>query len=260
MFKKLLVPLDGSDIAERTLPYALLLATRFNASLSLLTVIDPGALDVRSRINEVFGPWEAAQRVRLEALSRRLSKSGVEVDVEVEYGTPSSKILDLARSGRFDLIVMASRGKNLLGWAMLGSVAYSVLHASSIPVFIVAPEQTPRQSSVAVKFERIVVPLDGTKAAESSLPYAEGFAQAFSVPLRLVRVFPDESGFPKLFTKSLPTRAVADLEKSACAYLDIVAGRLAKKGFDVTWECVGGSPAPRIIESLRGPEHNLVII
>jgi len=135
-YKRILVPLDGSECAENVLPYVEKLATDLNATISLLRVAFahpfPGA-----------DPTEAEVAVVREAESylaeveERLRTKGLRVDSHVRYGNDAEEILDHASRSDSDLIAMSTHGRSGLGRWMLGSVAEKVLRHSAKPIFLV---------------------------------------------------------------------------------------------------------------------------
>src|SRR5690606_25031823 len=177
MFSRILVPLDGTDVSEEILPTVSLLANKLKAQLLLLSVIDCRALDPREGADEC-GAWEAHSRERLQQLVSRLKEDGCDASALILQGIPQEEIVRTAEREDCDLIAMLSHGRNVVGWALLGSVAYNVVHLSSVPVFMLTPKKAQEFPRI---FEesliRIVAPLDGTKAAESSLPYAENLTR-----------------------------------------------------------------------------------
>jgi nucleotide-binding universal stress UspA family protein len=144
---KVLVPLDGSALAEQALPLAIdLLADRPTATLQLVRAaeattlpgIDPTDAQVRAvRDAEVY----------LDAVAARLSGLGVkDVKTSVWYGPPAPAIVEAAQIGKFDVIVMATHGRSGLGRLVLGSVAESVLRGTHIPILFVRDAAAPLET------------------------------------------------------------------------------------------------------------------
>ena len=137
--------LDGSDCAERALTLALDLAQQYSAETQLLTVVPPLFLPMHSmtvatseltgevtrRLENVFMGvlYRAEEKVRQE-------KPRLKVSAKIEYGRPEEKIVEMAKSGCFDLIVMGSRGLGRRDYA-LGSVSSRVADCAGCPVLIV---------------------------------------------------------------------------------------------------------------------------
>jgi len=134
MFKKILVPLDGSELAELALPYVAQLAATLGSEITLLTVI--GASDEHDK-NRVYLEG-VAKEIKQDA-GKHLKKDdgAVKVKIAVVVGNPAEKIVDYAATGKISLIVMASHGRSGIGRWALGSVAEKVVRAGSAPVLLV---------------------------------------------------------------------------------------------------------------------------
>lgn len=143
----LLVPLDGSPLAELALPHAALLAKRLPGRLLLLRVnpeigagVDPYTM---RRLAEEDG---ALARVYLAEQQRKLAEVGLPVEGLVRVGEPTQAIVDVVREYGVAFVVMTTHGRSGLQRAVFGSVADRVLRESPAPVVVVRPGQPlPRQ-------------------------------------------------------------------------------------------------------------------
>jgi len=171
MFSTLVVPLDGSELAERALPYAVRLAAERGGRLVLVRSAlgpPPSGLD-----------WEQQQRVVMDESSAYLAGVAEKVATRVPvtaapvYGHPADEILAAVRQYDADSIVMATHGRTGLAHLLYGSVAEAVLARSPVPVFVV--HARPGEAAAAPfnsASARIMVPLDGSAFAEAVLPAA----------------------------------------------------------------------------------------
>lgn len=187
----IIVPLDGSELAERALPYAQMLATLFGAHIRLLRVInDPeGTLaplhDVASSQSQPMSTeqaydlrlWDLLQlnatnylKAKLEALEH----TDLSVDYEVRLGAPAEQIVQASEQVESAMVVMATHGYTGFKRWTLGSVADRVVHASQVPVLLV-PGQGPAANK-APQLRRLLVPLDGSSLAMQALPLAQELA------------------------------------------------------------------------------------
>ncbi len=151
MFKKILVCLDGSKLAEQVLPYAIEEARRFDAKLVLLRVvhpplaISPGVPGVSGGPIETEAMLEASAKDELVAdaylanIVKELKKKQLVADYTVVVGSPGESIVDYATMNKIGLIVMASHGRSGLKRAVMGSVADHVLRESGLPVLTIRP-------------------------------------------------------------------------------------------------------------------------
>jgi nucleotide-binding universal stress UspA family protein len=143
---RILVPLDGSALAESALPKAVELAEAYGASLTLLRAAEahvfPGGDPVAAQVNVVREAEEY-----LEQVKDRLERSGVEnITMSVWYGEPAPSIVEAAKFNTVGMIVMTTHGRSGFGRLLLGSVAESVLRGTSAPVLILHPQGAPVQA------------------------------------------------------------------------------------------------------------------
>ena len=130
MFKRILVPLDGSPLAEKSLSHAQALGHKFGSHLLLLRV---STTDKKN--DPVTG--QDPRMVYLEQIAVDLRESGLAVECRVQGGDPSSAIIELAESDKVDLVVMTSHGRTGLARWVYGSVAEKVLHHARCPLMFV---------------------------------------------------------------------------------------------------------------------------
>ncbi len=148
----LIVPLDGSDLAEAALPHAATLALSFGCGIQLLSVMVPPEL-VYSNLGltpYMLDASEIATRADpakvneyLAYVAGRLQQDGLCVECAVQGGSPVDTILQHAQVIGARLIVMATHGRTGLGRLLLGSVALEVVHRSLLPVLLVRPTGLP---------------------------------------------------------------------------------------------------------------------
>jgi nucleotide-binding universal stress UspA family protein len=203
--KTILVPLDGSALAERVLPYARMLAQTLGARLHLLRAVadarrEHGWLDdptVRAEAGvppgaterERIPAWDALRQFAENSLAEQagqLRASGLHVTHEVRIGAPAATIVAAASECRAQLIAMATHGySGLTRWAM-GSVADAVLHTSATPVLLVRGDAPAPKHGLALR--RIVVPLDGSELARQALSAAIELADPARAEVVVVQV------------------------------------------------------------------------
>ena len=144
MYSRIVVPLDGSDVADEALTHAVEFARQFNAPLHLLRVADAHALErvagtgigldyvaVGALLQEEVDDAKAY----LSAKAKALASDGLSVSHDVVTGPISRSIVDALQSG--DLLVMASHGRTGISRWFLGSVAENVIRHAPVPVLLV---------------------------------------------------------------------------------------------------------------------------
>lgn len=144
-FKRILVPLDGSPVAERALPAALAMAQKFESQIILLRVLDIPVPTPPTSHPEVTIGWvrEARQHAHqeaesyLETVQGELDQQGVKTRILLRDIAPAEDILDVAGAENIDLIIMASHGRGGLARWTFGSVADKVARHSPCPVLLI---------------------------------------------------------------------------------------------------------------------------
>ncbi|MGH2531297.1 MAG: universal stress protein [Thermomicrobiales bacterium] len=228
MFERILLPLDGSPVAEAAIPFA----TRLPSREVLLLYVDAGGDGL---LPSVATGQTLAARSYLDAIAPLFRQDGRRVEVAVECGEPAERIVDDARVT--DVIVLATDGRGMGSKLVGGCTADRVArHAPAPTLLIRARDHTPR----AAGFGRIVVPLDGSMAAEAALRPAARLASAMMLPMQLVRVY--ESG------------SAADARG---AYLQDVTRRL-ETGVRVVAEMRRGDPATMLLAAVH-PDDLIVM-
>lgn len=146
LFKRILVPLDGSELGATALPYAELLGQALGAELVLFQVLEPMRLPLSD--SEVTVPYSesapeeskrADSSAYLNSVANRFKKWGLKVSSIVVSGSPANQIIDYAKANSIDLIAMSSHGRTGIGRWVYGSVTDKVLHAGDTPVLVIHP-------------------------------------------------------------------------------------------------------------------------
>lgn len=253
-FRRLLVPLDGSELAERALPCAQALARSLGADLILVRAASVGPWHGDLAEAQVKAVAEA--EIYLEHVAAELTGDHA-VGYSVPYGQPVEGVAEVARTRAADLIVMATHGRGGPSRLLLGSVADALVRRTQLPLLLVRAglslrgwEQGPR---------RILVPLDGSDLAESVLARVDALARVTGAQLTLLQVV--GLARPVLAPYEIApvfegNRALAD---RARAYLARVASSLARAGQDVQTQVVFfGGPADRIAAAAAEGQHDLI--
>ena len=189
MYGRILIPLDGSPVAEQVLPLAKMFAVHLKSSVVLLQAVEPigKRLQVEEttlRADDQVQLWRSRALSYLQTIQRDFA-TGISVECEVKVGSPATVILDLAESARADLIAMATHGRTGPQRWVFGSVAAKVLSGTTLPVLLVRANPAPRPLA---PIRRILVPLDGSELAERALVPARHVAAAFDAEIILFRV------------------------------------------------------------------------
>ena len=267
MENRILVPLDGSSLAERALSCAVMLARGLRAELTLLRAvwIPP---DVLARLGEaaveldlMVGQLEAEAEDYLIVVAEQLRDTGLDVRQSVERGPAAETILDYARQANISHIVMATHGYSGIKRWTHGSVAERVLQTATVPLLLVrvGKQDLDKDWQEPMLCQHILVPLDGSPVAEQILPVVTPIAEALGSKLILFQVpIAHVSGW-MTGEWYLPVQGVLETaEEDAEGYLSAVADDLAEQGLDVTTTTAIGSVANCIVEYAESSPVDLI--
>ncbi len=263
MYQHLLVPLDGSTLAEAVLPDAQFLATRLHARLTLLHVTEkkpPATIHGDRHLADTAGA-----QAYLSALAARwpLPERATEWHVHEagEQGV-APLIADQALELGADLIILSTHGSGfVLREKLMGSIAQQVVHEGRVPVWL---SRTQREDGAAPRaITNIVLPLDGEAVHEVAVPVAADLARAFGAAIHLVTVVPTTetlSGAEASTGAIMPNamRAMLDFAQQGSGdYLQKVRAALPASA---TVEVARGDPARGIITAAEGVHADLIVM
>lgn len=249
MYTKILVPLDGSRLAEQILPYACLLAEAFEIPVELLRVDDSGSL-APSKGNDYLkeiGDWAFPASVKFHR--------------SLEIANPTEAILRHAAAERQTLIAIATHGlSGIRGWTM-GSVAYKVVHATRNPVLLIRPTEEG-DPGVAVKLGTVLVPVDGSGLADRILPHVIALAKKLSLEVTLIRAYtiPPDNYFvgDGLYLDTL-ARGREAMKQEIDDYLTGKTEQIRAAGLSrVSPIAIEGEAAGEIIDCARNTQNGLI--
>lgn len=263
--ERLLVPLDGSQLAEAALPIAARLADACSAAIALLHVIEKDAP------NSIHGDRHLVSRADAEAYLAQLAQQLAGEDRRVEFhvheapvGNVAQSIATHAEGPRSDLILLSTHGAGGVREALWGSIAQRALQLSHRPMLLVRARGDTRATPLFTT-RTIMVPLDGTTAAEAALPLASTLARRLDVHLRLVMVVPTletVAGEQQPRATFLPgaTRVLLDVqEEQATAYLEHLAASIRSMGVPTFAEVRRGAPVAQLAADTTEHADGLVV-
>ncbi len=261
----LLVPLDGSRLAEATLTAATILATRFPARITLLHVLErnaPATIHGERHLTNV-GEAEAY----LAGVASRFADRGIAVECHAHpnpEGDVAAAIADHAREFGADLIVLCAHGDGgMRGW-LSGALAQQIVRRSTPPVLLIRLDAAGDAPTFAPS--RILVALDGTDEGEAALAAAQAFARAFDVPVKLaiaVATWTTVSGDRAAAARLTPaaTAAALDLRETEMRrYLAALVQRLAAEGTTTEVEVARGDAVRIVTEIAERSGTNIVAL
>jgi len=262
MISTVLVPLDGSPVAEQAIPYAQALLPDGGEGVFLRVVpeLDPLLTELVWTLESAPESTEtAAVRAELERVKARVGDTPVRWTTDVTSGDPAEEILEAISRHRSDLVAMTTHGRGALGRVTFGSVADRVSRESPVPVLLVRAHSDGLSPTTA-DIRRLVVPLDGSALAEASLPLVVDLAKRLGIPVRLVRALNlaavltplvDGAGLLVSPSPEVTEQMTEAVERDARDYLTAVAARLEDEGVSATWSVLEGSPFYAIADATK---------
>jgi nucleotide-binding universal stress UspA family protein len=232
MLKKILFAMDGSENAERALPWIKQYAGPETAQVVLFRAVDTKDLDKEFCARELQDARNYLQRFEKE-----LNYSGLPTKMIVREGKPAPEIVRTAIKEGCELILMTTRGGSKVRRWLTGGVTEQVLRISPIPVLCVRSQTAlPKQGHV----RRVIVPLDGSKLAEDVVPWAKKLARFLKARLIFLHVSsagPNGTGF----------RAEENFDALRKRMVYLIA-RLKDQGVNAAFRLQRGDAADRILK------------
>ncbi|GHO48714.1 universal stress protein [Ktedonospora formicarum] len=249
MFQKILVPLDGSPLAEAALPVAGRMARSSGGTMMLLQVVDVsyaylsyGAMQP-STLHVIMESSLASANTYLESVLCRPDLAGVSLKKQVVLGYPASVILSTVNTCAVDLVVMTSHGYTGVKRWVLGSVAEKVIHHAPVPIFILREEKKPllaHPNDKSAGGVRALIPLDISARSQDVIAPAQALVTALSPleqgELHLTQMVMVPNGSSKSAREALLHSAKQNLQ-AVSEYIreGLVAHVGLNHGFKLTW-------------------------
>ncbi|MGE5222173.1 MAG: universal stress protein [Omnitrophica WOR_2 bacterium] len=264
MFKRLLVPLDGSQLAETAIPAAVYLAKVLNASVTLIHTIERNAPKEIHSERHLTNPEEA------QAYLDEITRKWFSPDIKVESHVHTSLVSDVARSIadhadelQPDLVIMCTHGRRGPKDVLFGSIAQQVINMGETPVLLIRPVSGEPPKPFSCK--QLLVPLDGLPDHEQGVPTAISLAKACEASISLLMVVPTYgtlSGDQAVTSRLNPgaTSAALDLaEVGASEYLRQRLQDLISDGLKATAEVKRGDPASTIVDTAEETNTDIIV-
>jgi nucleotide-binding universal stress UspA family protein len=221
MWKKILVPLDGSDLAELALPYAEELANAFKSEVILLHVSEPSE-----------SHYQHMHQLYIEEVAQRVKDRIRKIRPVLVTGKSAEEIIGYAEKNDVGLLIMTSHGRSgILSWAT-GSIASKLLQAATMPVLLVKAAKPKRRVTREVLLNRILLPLDGSEAGEAAVAYVGELMSRLESEVTLLGVISSGQHIRSvggLDYISYPPEQIEIFKKEAQEYLDGVYRRLKRR-------------------------------
>ncbi len=265
MFKHILVPLDGSKMAEAALPAASFLSEKFNAVVTLLHVIEKNApLEVHGQ-HHLNNAGEAAAYLQDTARCAFPEMGQVNIHVHIaEVENVAASIVAHASELDYDSIIMCSHGRGRALHLFLGSIAEKIISIGTFPVLLIRLNKDGDIMPFSCK--ALLLPLDGNPDHEQALPAAKELAGACHAVIRLAVVIPSIgtlSGQEVTTSRFLPGTISKMLEISvedAEEYLQVQLKTLHDENVDADARLLRGDPAAAIDDVAQQLNVDLIVM
>ena len=269
MYSRVIMPLDGSKLAEHIIPYARMLASGLQVPIDIVRVVEP--IEYVAADPDSYPKWDADFEAMLTNVSTRageyvndvaktLTGTVPEVNQIFETRDPVGHIVNQANLYPDALIAISTHGRAGIRKWVMGSVTEKVMHSVENPMLIVRPKE-PEAGVREMKIENIVVPLDGSEMAEQSLPGAVGLAKALGLGIVLMRAVPSgvEPFYFGEFAAPMVYEDLKSIEDDAAAYLASVGEKLGAQGATTVETVVERGYVPTTIMETSQQKENAII-
>ena len=262
MYTRIVIPLDGSPVAEQVLPYARFLAKNLALPVSLLQVIDPDALALLANpaqgryVDTVLDDLARDGRAYLETIAQSIA--GTSVQCQIGKGKAEEVLIDHAAADKDSLMIMATHGRSGIQRWLLGSVADKVLHGTTNHVLLVRATEQGKSSGEAV-LKTVIVPLDGSPLAEQVLPHVADLVKRLGLQIILTRAYALPSAVAPDAYGTYTEELINQLETDTRAYLTAKVEGLKQAGIKgITTVPDFGYGAEEIIKIARQTPDNFI--
>ena len=264
MFDPILVPLDGSQLAECVLPHTVAIASSFDAEITLLRMLEKNQAGASAQLFDLLN-WQINKTkaaLYLEKTKSRLEEARIQARTAVLEGLVAEGIPEYAQNQGKKLIILSSHGHTGLSKWGISSTAQKIILSAPTSVLIVRAYQHDIQAgglSAIPAYQRILVPLDGSQRAENVLPIVTQLAHFHKSQIHLVHAVQ----MPEMARQMPPVREDIDLSNRVVArnreeggrYLEQVKARSILDGIPVQTHLLTSDSAAVALHQLAEQEH-----
>ena len=238
MISHILVPLDGSALAECVLPHVLAIAPSVNARITLLHVLEPPRAKGGEQAIDPL-EWILKKRmaeVYLDGIARQLWEADCKVENVLLEGVPADCVIDFSNDNDVKLIILSTHGRSgLSGWNV-SSVVQKIILRSFRSTLLVRAHKTPNPKFTAIRYNRLFVGLDCSPRAEYILPIAVNLAQTNKAKLILGMVISKPEMLDRFPLSDEDTQLVARVvernHRAASHYFEVLQKQLSLQGVE----------------------------
>jgi len=264
MFDPILVPLDGSQLAECVLPHVVAIARTFDTEITLLRILEKNQAGVSAQLFDLLN-WQIQKTkatLYLEETKARFIESNIQARAIVLEGLVTEGITDYAQNEGMKLIILSSHGRHGLTQWGISSITQKIILSAPTSVLIIRAHQYESRSgelSETPVYQRILVPLDGSQRAEHVLPIITQLAHVHKSKIHLVHVVQT----PEMARQMPPAREDIDLSNRVVArnreeaghYLEQMKSRSYLQGIAVQTHLITSDHTAAALHQVVEREH-----
>jgi nucleotide-binding universal stress UspA family protein len=264
MLNTILVPLDGSQLADCVLPYVVAIARPFDAEITLLRILEKNQAGTSAQLFDLLN-WQIKKTraaLYLEKIQTRFQKSSLQVQAEVLEGLVAEGITGYAKNQGMKLIILSSHGSHGLTQWGISSITQKTILSAQTSLLIVRAHQHEGSTDELTEtpvYRNILVPLDGSQRAENVLPIITQLANFHKSQIHLVQVVQT----PEMARQMPPVREDIDLSnrivernrEEAERYLEQLKSRSYLEGITVQTHLIASDNAAVALHQLAEQEQ-----
>jgi nucleotide-binding universal stress UspA family protein len=256
MYQRILVPLDGSELAEKALPYTTIIAKLRKSEVTLFAVSITKAGGRRDRLLKSY----------LDFKAKELESQGIRASTAIEYGDTAEEIIQYTSKNNINLTIISTHGYSGIKRWILGSVTQKVLYGTCTPILLIK-SKSPDLSNM--EFKKVLVPLDESSFSEATLPFVEELLKGAETEISLVKVnelpiVPSYGSHPINPTRTeFRDTLWHEMELQSTSYLEKIKDDLVRKGLKANFQIEKGQTgetAQHIIKVANEKNVDLIII
>jgi nucleotide-binding universal stress UspA family protein len=264
MFDTILVPLDGSQLADCVLPHVVAIARSFDAEVTLLRMLEKNQANISAQLFDLLN-WQINKTkaaLYLDKIQAQLQTSNIRVQTEVLEGLIAEGITGYAQNQQMKLIILSSHGRHGLTQWGISSIAQKIILSAQTSLLIVRAHQYVGHSDELTEipvYRHILVPLDGSQRAENVLPIVTQLANFHKSQIHLVQVVQT----PEMARQMPPVREDIELSKrvvehnreEAKRYLEQLKTRSYLEGIAIQTHLISSDNAAVALHQLADQEQ-----
>jgi len=268
MFDPILVPLDGSQLAECVLPHAAAFAHSFDAELTLLRILEKNQTGASAQLFDLLN-WQIQKTkatLYLEEIKARFKESNIRARTIILEGLVTEGITGYAQNAGVKLIILSSHGRHGLTQWGISSITQKIILSAPTSILIVRAHQQDSLAELSTipLYQRILVPLDGSQRAEHVLPIITQLARVHQPKIHLVHVVQT----PEMARQMPPAREDIDLSNRVVArnleeagyYLEQLKSRSYLQGIAVQTHLITSDHTAAALHQVVEREHIDMVI